>query len=382
MKLTFGYPPVLAGVLTLSIATADPAIGWDLNGDFRVHAYTEAWRDTRQGDKTNASASGARLRLRLRNDLNDSCEFQTRLAAAAIDRNNVWDFYIRSNRDFGTGVNPGTATLDEFFFQCETSGGNSQWRIGRMQSNLDLPQMAARSFDRSQASALNIGWTDAVAFRHNFAGGWYVDALAQYNGPDGNGQTFRGPITFDRSDSRIGFFGVLGSDAELGPIFMRALSLTVYPDALAPAGVDSSQREDYVLAAFKLGAGWDLDQSGRRLLAVGEIAHAFETPANATLQLPGEGDADGWGWQLGVDIRNVFPRHSMGINYGRSDAGMLLSNDFRLNSELFEYRWQFQATAALRFEFRARWQRELDRQIGAPFLQRDRDIRLRTTYRF
>jgi hypothetical protein len=61
---------------------------------------------------------------------------------------------------------------------------------------------------------------------------------------------------------------------------------------------------------------------------------------------------------------------------------MLVSNDFRPNNELFEYRWQFQASRALRFEFRARWRRELERLIDSPFLQRDWDIRFRTTYRF
>jgi len=364
----------------LLCATAAPAL--DVSGDFRTHLYTEAWRDTRNGGTENSAASGARFRLRLRQDIDDNCRFQTRFAANAVDEGNDFDFYIRANRDSGTAVNPGTATLDEFFVQCSSADGVSQWRVGRMQSNLDNIHMATRSFDRSQASAINIGWTDAIAYRRNFEGGWYGEALLQYNGRDGNGQTFRGPITFDDSDARIGFFGVIGNDTESGPILMRALSLTVYPDALAPAGSASAARSDYVMAAFKIGAGWDLDNAGRRLIAIGEIAHAPNTPLNATLGLPGGGDADGWGWQLGTDLENVFPDHSVGINYGQSEGGMLLSNDFRQNNELFEFRWQYQVTSALRFEFRYRWRRELEQRIGAAFLQRDRDVRLRATYKF
>jgi len=373
-----------AALFCFGLALTAPAgvSAWDLSGDFRVHAYTEAWRDTRDGERTNLNASGARLRLRLREAVGDACRFQTRFAATALDEGNDWDFYLRSHRDNGVGVRPGTATLDEFFLQCESGGGRSQWRIGRMQSNLDLPHMATRSFDRSQASALNIGWTDGIAYRHDFANGWYTDLMAQYNGRDGNGQTFRGPISFDDSGARVGFFGILGSDEALGPVFMRALSVTVYPDTLAPKGIENPEREDYVLAAFKLAAGWDLNDAGRRLVAVAELAHALDTPQDSALQLPGAGDVGAWGWQIGADIDDLFPRHSMGINYGQSDGGMLLSNDFRPNNELFEYRWQFQATPALRFEFRARWRRELERRIDAPFLQRDRDIRFRTTYRF
>lgn len=374
----------LFGMSSLALLVALPvdAIAWEVSGDFRTHIYAKSWRDTRDGGERESSESGARFRLRLEQAIGERCTFRTRFAATALDEGNDWDFYIRANRDSGTEVNPGTATVDEFFVQCASGDGASEWRIGRMQSNLDLPHMASRSFDRSQASSLNIGWTDAIAYRHHFGNDWYAEALAQYNGREGNGQTFRGPITFDDSDARIGFFGVIGSEAEVGPIFMRALSVTVYPDALATDGFDSAKRDDYVLGAFKLGAGWDVGDDGRRLIAIGEIAHALNTPLKSTLGLPGSGDADGWGWQVGADLKNIFPKHTMGLNYGQSDGGMLLSNDFRQNNELFEYRWRYQATSALRFEFRARWRRELDKQAGAPELQRDRDIRFRATYKF
>jgi len=365
----------------LAFLTPGELAAWDLSGDFRVHAYTEVWRDTRDGGNTNSSASGARLRLRLREEIGNSCRFQTRFAGTALDEGNDWDLYLRSNRDRGSAVNPGSATLDEFFFRCESQDGQSQWRVGRMQSNLDLPHMATRSFDRSQASAINIGWTDGVAYRRNFANGWYADLMAQYNGRHGNGQTYRGPIAFDDSGARIGFFGILGSDEAIGPVFMRAFSVTVYPDTLAAEGLDRPERDDYILTAFKLGAGWNIGDSGRRLIAVGELAHALNRPEKAALGLPGQGEVGAWGWQVGLDIDDLFPKHSMGINYGQSEGSMLLSNDFRPNNELFEYRWQYQATRALRFEFRARWRRELERRIDAPFLQRDRDIRFRTTYR-
>lgn len=373
---------LLAAASAAFPALAAEASRWDVSGDVRIHLYAENWRDTRSGGTDDAAGSGSRFRLRLKRDFGENCRFQTRFAATAADRGNDWNFYVRPDRDSGTAVNPGTATFDEFFVQCESSTTGSQWRFGRMQSNLDLPQMATRSLDRSQASALNIGWTDAIAFRQQLGQGWYGEILAQYNGSDGNGQATRGPVVFDDGDSRVGFFGVLGSDVETGPVFMRALAFTVYPDALASAGLGSRQREDYVTATFKLAAGWDLGESGRRLVAVGEIGRAFETPELFAVGLPGNGDADGWGWQLGADLVNVFARHTVGLNYGQADAGWLISNDFRQNNELAEFRWQFKYSSTLRFEFRARWRRELDRLAGAEFLQRDRDVRLRTTWKF
>lgn len=373
---------LIAATFVFGPALAEEGGLWDVSGDFRIHFYAENWRDTRSGGTDDDASSGTRFRLRLKRDVGENCRFQTRFAATAADRGNDWSFYIRPDRDSGTAVNPGTATFDEFFVQCESSDSGSQWRFGRLQSNLDLPHMATRSLDRSQASSLNIGWTDGIAFRQALGRQWYGEIVAQYNGADGNGQTTRGPLAFDDSDSRVGFFGVLGSDADVGPVFMRALAVTVYPDALASEGLSSSQREDYVTATFKLGAGWDLGDSGRRLVAVGELGRALETPQRLAVGLPGRGDADGWGWQLGADLVNVFPRHTVGLNYGRVDAGWLISNDFRQNNELAEFRWQFKYSAALRFEFRARWRRELERLAGAAFLQRDRDVRVRTTWKF
>ncbi|HMB39783.1 MAG TPA: hypothetical protein VKO85_11945 [Wenzhouxiangellaceae bacterium] len=381
------FQSFLASGLLACASVSAPALAadaglWDVSGDFRIHFYAENWRDTRSGATDDDASSGTRFRLRLKREMGENCRFQTRFAAAAADRANDWNFYIRPHRDSGTAVNPGTATFDEFFVQCQSLDSNSQWRFGRLQSNLDLPHMATRSLDRSQASSLNIGWTDGIAFRQKLGEQWYGEIVAQYNGADGNGQTTRGPLTFDDSDSRVGFFGVLGSDADLGPVFMRALAVTVYPNALAAEGLSSALREDYVTATFKLGAGWDLGDSSRRLVAVGEVGRAFETPRRFAVGLPGRGDADGWGWQLGADLVNVFPRHTVGLNYGRVDAGWLISNDFRQNNELAELRWQFKYSAALRFEFRARWRRELERLAGASFLQRDRDVRVRTTWKF
>jgi len=377
---------ITCGLLAAASVTA-PALGaepdiWNVSGDLRIHFYAENWRDTRSGGTDDDATSGSRFRLRLKRDVGESCRFQTRFAATATAQDNDWSFYVRPDRDSGTAVNPGTATFDEFFIQCQSADSGSQWRFGRLQSNLDLPHMATRSLDRSQASSLNIGWTDGIAFRQQLGRGWYGEILAQYNGRDGNGQTTRGPLTFDDSDARVGFFGVLGSDADVGPVFMRALALTVYPDALAPEGLASSLREDYVTTTFKIGAGWDLGRSNRRLVAVGEVGRAFETPQRFALGLPGSGAADGWGWQLGADLVNVFPRHTVGLNYGRADPGWLISNDFRQNNELAELRWQFKYSPALRFEFRARWRRELERRAGADFLQRDRDVRVRTTWKF
>lgn len=363
-------------------AIAQDSGGWDISGDLRVMFYSENWRDTRSGATDDAASSGARFRLRLRRELGENWRLQTRFAATAADQGNDWDAYLRSWRESGTAVDPGTATLDEFFLQYTSPDDATQVRIGRMQSTLTLPLITSKSLDRNQASNINIGWTDGISLRREFGNDWYAEVIAEYHSQKGNGFTTRGPLTFDDSGSRVGLFGVLGSDAEVGPIFMRAITLTVMPDSLATRGFNANERDDYITATGKLAAGWDLDEAGRRLVVAGEAGYAFNQPQNAVLGLPGDGDVGGLAWEIGADLVEVFPNHSIGVIYGQTDAGWLISNDYRQNNELAEFRWQWKVTDPLRLEFRARWRRDLERAAGAPFLQRDRDVRLRATWKF
>ncbi|MDX1626798.1 MAG: hypothetical protein R3323_09815, partial [Wenzhouxiangellaceae bacterium] len=226
------------------------------------------------------------------------------------------------------------------------------------------------------------GGPPATGARPPLAGGWYGEAFVQYHSREGNGFVTRGPLAFDDEDSRIGYFGALANEQEFGPIFLRALTVTMFPDTLADNGVAAAERSDYVNATAKLAAGWDLDEQGRRLIVAGEVGHAFDTPERTVLGLPGSGDAGGWAWQLGADIEEFLPKQTIGIVYGQVDGGWLISNDYRQNNELAELRWQYQFTKEFRIQFRARWRRDLERRAGAAFLQRDRDMRIRATWKF
>lgn len=378
MALAIG---LAAGLATWTPAGAQDEDGWDVSGDLRV-MYTPSWRDTRAGQQRDDDALGARFRLRLARDLAERWRFQARFAASALDQGNDPDFFVRSSRADPTAIEPGSATFDELFVEYRSSDTGTRVRLGRQQSTLTLPLITSKSLDRNQASNINIGWTDGISIRQALSGGWYAEAFAQYHSHKGNGFTTRGPLVFDDSGSRIGWFGVVGSDENLGPVFMRALTLTVFPDTLASDGTGAPRREDYVTATAKMAAGWGFGASGQRLVVAGALGHALNRPRRSVVGLPGEREADGWSWHVGADLVELFPRHSVGLIYGRSDAGWLISNDYRQNDELAEFRWQWQVTDPLMLEFRARWRRDLDLLAGSALLQRDRDMRVRATWRF
>ena len=371
-------------VPVLAAAQSEPS-EWRITGDLRT-MYSASWRDARDGSERDSDTLGARFRLRLARDLNSSWRVQTRFATTFEDQGNDPEFFIRSNRESPTSIEPGSATLDEAFLQYRSPDRATEVRVGRMQSSFKLPLITGKSLDRNQASNINIGWTDGILLRRDLIGGWQTSLTGQYNSADGNGTVLRGPLDFSDSGSRISTWATLENNEELGPVFLRALTLTWYPDALAADGIADPGREDYVAATLKAAAGWALGDvfggAATRLVVAGSVGQAFNRPSKQTMRLPGEGQSDGFSWQLGADLVEIFPDHTIGVVTAQADAGWLISNDFRQNDSLAEFRWQWQVSKPLLLEFRARWRREIDLLAGVADKQRDRDMRLRATLKF
>ena len=362
--------------------TADEDSPWNFSGDARL-AYINDWRDNRDGSNRHRDSLVSRLRLRLQHEFSPRWRFQTRFAANAADNGNDFDLYFQPERQRATGVNIGTATLDEFFLQYRSGDGRTQLRVGRQQSSTDRPLVTNKNLDRLQVSNVNIGWVDAISLTHELNQGWVSKFFLEYNSRNGNGSNTRGPFSFSDSGSRVSTFLSLENEQAWGPIIFRALSLTWYPDALASEGLDQPTRDDYLTITAKLAAGWDVGHvigtDSTRLVVGGELGYAPNRQQRSVANLPGTGEVDGWGWQLGADLVDLWPNHKVGIVYGQVDAGWLISNSFRENEEQFETRWQWRFAPDWRFEIRARWRYELDLLESAPQRRRDRDLRLRLT---
>jgi len=77
------------------------------------------------------------------------------------------------------------------------------------------------------------------------------------------------------------------------------------------------------------------------------------------MNLPGDGDVDGFAWAVTGSVMELWPNHSVGINYAHADAGWLLSPQYRNNEELFEVRYLWRKRRNLALDFRVRWRQEL-----------------------
>ncbi len=355
--------------------------GWDFGGDLRSGFYAGE-RDARDGGESSAESLRGRFRLFARRALSDNWLFRTRLATWVTTDGNDYSVEFDRYRAAGTGTRPGEIHLDEFFFQWADDASRHQVRIGRFQTGFKLPVVPDKSLDRNDSSNVGIGWTDGVHWSSQLGGGWESHAIAQLNHRRGSGNTYRVPIDFSDSGSRLGTYLGLRSTESWGPVSMRMLSLNWIPDALAPYGPSDPRREDYLTMTAKAAAEWPVGAAGTRFVLAGEYGHAFNTPRESVMLVgAGHDEVAGDGFQVSANLFDIRPGHNLGVVYGRAESGWLTSNDFRNNNDLYEVRYQHHFTDQLRVDIRLRFREDIERRIGAAHLQQDRDLYVRFTYR-
>ncbi len=98
--------------------------------------------------------------------------------------------------------------------------------------------------------------------------------------------------------------------------------------------------------------------------------------------LAGNGDTDGLGWLVSASIVDFRPDHSIGINYGRTDAGWLLSPQYRENEEAVEVRYMWRRSLNLAIDIRVRWRKDLEQLESADRKRDDLNVFVRFTLGF
>lgn len=355
--------------------------GWEFGGDLRGGFYASE-RGARDGGETSDESLRARVRLFAQRELTDRWLFRGRLATWATTDGNDVSLEFDRYRATGTGTRPGEVHLDEFYFQWLDDAARHQVRIGRFQTGFNLPVVPDKSLDRNDSSNVGIGWTDGVHWISQLGDGWEGHVIAQVNHRRGTGNTFRGPIDFADSSSRLGTYLGLRSTEKWGALSMRMLTLNWIPDALAPQGLANPAREDYLTMTAKAAAEWPVGEGATRFVLAGEYGHAFNTPEESVMLIgTSNDDVAGDGYQLSVNLYDFRPGHNLGVVYGHVESGWLISNDFRNNDDLYEIRYQHHFTDSLRVDMRFRIREEIERRTAAAQIQTDRDLYIRFTYK-
>ncbi len=355
--------------------------GWSRAGDLRL-GYVRSETDERDGSEGTESDWRARLRYGGKYNLNEWLIFNARLAVACTSKDCDPELSLDPSETQVTTVDQGSITFDEFYVHAFRLK-RFDVAIGRLQTKfVTRAGVFAKSLDRNNSNAVNINWTDGIHGTYHLPDNSIIHFIAEYNDKNGASNTRRNPLDFTRSSARWGYFASWESLQQRGPITQRGIDITYLPSSLLTEGTLSGPVDDYIGIVGRLAASRPFGDKGRRWNVSGEFGYAPETPTKSALNLAGDGDVDGLAWAVTASIMDLWPEHSIGLNYARTDAGWLLSPQYRNGEELFEVRHMWRKENGSAIEMRVRWREDLDQRIGEAQKRDEFDFFARITFGF
>jgi hypothetical protein len=366
-------------------AGAQPAPRFSWGADVRA-GYFRMHRDERSGESTVTDDFRTRIRTQAGMRLGAGFDVGVRLAGRFSSAQESASFYVRDHAPATDGLLLGEATLDEAYIRYRPS---TAWtvRVGRMQTKFTLADLQGKSLDRGDSPNTDITWTDGAHLTYGAGAGWRAHLVLQHNAREGATNVLRPPLDFQHPDSRLTVFAALESARPAARLVQRGLDVTYIPRALAVNGTGSDVRDYYIAVVGRATLAWPLGESGGNFSVGGEAGYAVNTPTLVALRLaePGGAAADeagGLALQFAVTLADVLPAHRFGLAYGYTEAGWLISPDFRNNDRLVEARYQWAFTRSHSFEARLRQRQELLQLTNAARRRSDLDGYIRVSLRF
>ena len=362
-----------------TVDTADDSQEFKFNGDFRP-LLNYLSDDARNGSRISDTAGLARLRVKGTLGFSKGMQIGARLAGRCTTNDCspewVWDRAIPTPN----GLGGGQITFDEAYlhlFKLE----RFNFTFGRQQTRFVLRGgVFARSLDRNDSNNTNVTWTDGLHATFRRQEGWATHFIVQRNAADGTGSTRRGPLDFDDDSAKHTFYVGFENTNQSGPVVQRSFGVSYLPKSLLEDGTTNGPRVDYWTIVGRLAARWPQVPGGPRLRAGVELGYAPETPTPAGAGI--DSSVDGLAWNVVVSFMDFKPTHNIGVNYGRTGAGWLLSPQFAQNEELFEIRYQWRPRRLPAIDARIRWREEIEQQSGALQKREVFDAFVRVTWQF
>ena len=343
-------------------------------------SYVETENDNRDGNTASDDYFRARWRAQTTYNVTDILRIGVRVAGLCSTRECEPNFTFDSSIPSNTGMNEGDITIDTLFlhrFRHE----RFDLAVGRLQTKfVARGGVYAKSLDRNDSNNTRVNWTDGFHGTYRANNGWVAHTILQYNSRSGPSNIRHDPLDFSDPDSRVSYYFGAENVELRGALVQRGFGITYLPKSLLTDGAIDGRIDSYWGIVARTAARWPQRLDGPRLRFSSEVGFAPNTQTRAAAELPGAGDVDGWAWNLTASIMDFLPRHSIGLNYGRTDPGWLLSPQYTDNEELLEIRYLWRRNSQFSVEFRARRRKDLEQRIDA-VRKRDRyDIYLRFSW--
>jgi len=355
--------------------------GWSAKGDLRI-GYVKSDLDLLDGTTTTESNWRGRFRIGGSVGISEWLTGNGRIATSCTSDDCSPSATLDPDLSTGSSIDEGDITLDELYLHVFRRE-RFDIALGRLQTKfVARAGVFAKSLDRNNGNGFNINWTDGVHGTYHLKDESILHFIAEHNSSDGPSSVRRGPLDFSDSDARVSHFFAWETQNRLGPFTQRGFDISYLPSALMKDGTQTGPLEDYVGVVTRGATARPFGTKGRRWNIAAEIGYAPETQTRAAAGLPGEGDADGLAWNFAASLMDLWPDHSIGINYGRTGAGWLLSPQYRNNEELIEVRYLWRRRRNLALDFRVRGRRDLVALVGESGKRNELDFFARFTLGF
>lgn len=345
-----------------SIGDAQERRGIGVNGDLRI-GYVFAGEDFQ--DVTLGETDVLRARWRLRSTLGFSNKLRAviRLAGVCSTEGCDPDFIMQPNTSTVTSLDDGQVTIDSLFLHWFRSD-RFDVAVGRMETKfVARGGVFAKSLDRNNSNNLRINWTDGIHSTFKARNGWDSHLILQYNSEEGTGSVDRYPLDFSSSKSRVAYFFGFENLQTKRKLIQRGFDITYMPASLLIDGLAGGPLDDYWGFVARAASRWPMRSEGWRIRLSSELGYAPNTPTKSASGLVGTGYVDGFAWNVTASLMDFVPNHSIGINFAMTEAGWLLSPQYKDNERLMEIRYMWRSTNRLTLDVRGRWRDELHERI-------------------
>lgn len=352
--------------------------GWTFSGDARLF-YSHSDTEGRDGSDDREDLLRLRWRAGANWSITDSVRAGFRLAGLCSSDECDPSFVAKIQEQ---GIEDGDLTFDEAYIHAYRHE-KFDFAIGRMQTKFVTKDgIFAKSLDRNDGSGSRIEWTDGFHGTYRHSSHWNAHFIVQLNTADGASNPRRAPLDFSADRARVSYFASLENSRATGFWVQRALDITYLPRSLQKDATEDGRLNDYWAIVARVAGRWPTRSFGARLRVSGEVGYAGETQTKNATGIAGDGDADGVAWAVTANIVDFAPGHSIGVNYGHTGAGWLLSSQYRNNETLAEVRYIWQTSKTLRTEIRARRRKEIERLTDADQRRDEFDVFVRFTWSF
>ena len=343
-----------------------------------------SWSETEDRFGETDQDNEVTARVRLEGDWNpiESVRLTARLAGICSSESCAVDTSFESGVE-GDSILTGKFTVDELFvhwFRTE----RFDLALGRLQTRfVTRGGVFAKSLDRNNSNNTNINWTDGLHSTFKARNGWLSHLIVEYN-DENPGSVRRDPLDFSTGKSELSHFFAVENTKPWGRVVQRGLDISYLPDSLLTDGDLSGRRDDYwaIVARGAMRFRRDNAPGERRWRLAGEIGYAPNTPTRLAVDTGASGDTDGLAWNVSASLMDFAPRQSIGLLYGRTGAGWLISPQYRPNEEQLELRWSWRRTSNLVIDARVRLRDDLDPLGTGTKLRNQVDAFVRATWRY